>query len=29
VQGNEQGYAQGYNEIIGNMKNLLDLARID
>jgi hypothetical protein len=29
VQGNEQGYAQGYDEIIGNIKNWLDPAHID
>jgi hypothetical protein len=29
VQGNEQGYVQGYDEIIGNIKNWLNPAPID
>jgi hypothetical protein len=29
VQGNEQGYEQGNDEIIRNVKNWLNLARID
>jgi hypothetical protein len=29
VQGNEQGYVQGYDEIIGNIKNWLNAAHID
>jgi hypothetical protein len=29
VQGNEQGYEQGYDELIRNIKNWLDSTHID